>query len=126
MTVYGFRKLVVWQRAMRLSVEVYRLARKLPAVERFALADQMRRAAVSIAANIAEGNGRDHRAEYLRFLSIARGSMMELDTHLELAREFGYLSPADLATATSLLSEVRRLLARLTQSLRPLPLKPEN
>ena len=118
MTVYGFRKLVVWQRAKVLTGEVYRLTRRLPASERFALADQMRRAAISIVANIAEGNGRDHHPDHLRFLAIARGSLMELDTLLELATDLEFLTPADVEKAATILSEVRRLLARLTQSLR--------
>ena len=125
MIVYGFRKLVVCQRAMALTREVYRLTRKLPAAERFALADQLRRASVSIVANVAEGNGRDHLGDHLRFLSIARGSLMELDTLLELAVDLEFLTPADITKAAAILSEVRRLLARLTQSLRAPCLKSE-
>ena len=118
MAQYGFRQLLVWQRGMELVVEAYRLTGRLPSAERFGLVDQVRRAASSVTANIAEGSGRDHRAEYLRFLSIARGSLAELDNHLELALRLGYLSREDLATALDLVSQVRRLLSRLTQSLR--------
>ena len=118
MEVYGFRQLVVWQVGMELNVEVYRLVRKLPPSERFGLADQLRRASTSITANIAEGSGRDHLGEYLRFLSIARGSLMELDNHLELSERLGYLNRNDLTRAVALLSRVRRLLSGLTHSLR--------
>jgi four helix bundle protein len=74
-------KLEVWQRAMDLMVEVYRLVARLPDYERNGLADQLRRASASIPANIAEGNARAHRLECLHFLSIARGSVAELVTH---------------------------------------------
>ena len=126
MVACGFRALLVWQRAMDLNVEVYRLSRRLPSAERFGLADQMRRAAVSVPANIAEGRGRDHRADYLRFLAIARGSLMELDTHLEIAVRLEYITSTQVAKATDLLSQVRRLLARLTDSLRAPSLKADS
>ena len=126
MVAYGFRQLVVWQTGMELCVEVHRLAKRLPASERFELASQMRSAAASITANIAEGNGRDHLAEYLRFLSIARGSLMELDNHLELAQRLGYVSQTEARKAADLLAQVRRLLFRLAHSLRSRRnLKPE-
>ena len=115
---YGFRELVVWQRAMDLAIEVHRLSKQLPSDERFGLTLQMRRAAASVSANIAEGRGRDHRAEYLRFLSIARGSLMELDNHIEFALRLAYFSRTEAARAFDLLSQVRRLLSRLTHSLR--------
>lgn len=116
--VYGFRELVVWQRAMDLAVEVHRLSKRLPSDERFGLTLQMRQAAASISANIAEGRGRDHRGDYLRFLSIARGSLMELDNHIEFAVRLAYLARSDAALAFDLLSQVRRLLSGLTHSLR--------
>jgi len=98
---------------MELVVEVYRVADRLPARERFALADQMRRAASSIPANIAEGNARAHRREYAHFLSIARGSLAELATHVETARRVGYLSAADLTRTLDLIRRVRQLLSKL-------------
>ena len=113
----SFEELVVWQRAMELLVEVYQLARRLPAYESADLGSQVRRAATSIPANIAEGNARAHRREYLHFLSIARGSAAELATHLEGARRVGYVSDADVAHATQLLRRVGELLARVVASL---------
>ena len=110
-------KLTAWQRAMDLLVEVYRLTERLPAKERYDLASQMRRAAYSIPANIAEGNARAHRKEYLQFLAIARGSAAELATHLEVARRVGYLSDADLDQARKLSERVGQLLTRLVASL---------
>ena len=116
MTSAGSR-LVVWQRAVELVVEVYRLADRLPLRERFGLADQLRRAATSIPANIAEGNARSHRREYLHFLSIARGSLAEVATHLESIRRIGYMSEHDMAPAAQLIQRVGQLLSRLIASL---------
>jgi len=112
-----FEKLDVWQRAMDLMVEVYRLAARLPDYERNALADQLRRAAASIPANIAEGNARSHRREYLHFLSIARGSLAEVVSHLESTKRLGFLTPSDLSTAYDLATRVGQMLTRLVAKL---------
>jgi len=103
---YRFRKLIVWKRSMALAKEVH------------ALASQMRRAAMSIPANIAEGNARNSRPDYLRFLAIAAGSLAELETHIELTRELQLLPPDSLTVAQGLLNETGALLTRLTQALR--------
>jgi four helix bundle protein len=113
----SFEKLHVWQRAMDLMVEVYRLAARLPDYERNGLADQLRRASSSIPANIAEGNARSHRREYLHYLSIARGSLAEVITHLESTKRLGFLTPSDLATANDLATRVGKMLTRLIASL---------
>jgi four helix bundle protein len=113
--------LLVWQRAMDLLSESYNLAGRLPALERFELASQIRRAAVSVAANIAEGNARSHRPEYLHFLSIARGSLAELRTLLEACRRVNYLSEADLSVVDSTLEHVSKMLAGLIASLSSRP-----
>ena len=112
------RDLRVWQVAMDLAVETYRVADRLPARERFGLAAQIRRSAVSVVANIAEGNGRLLRGEYLHFLSIARGSLKELETHLALAERLGYVTVEQLAPSFELCDFVSRMLTRLRQSLR--------
>lgn len=83
--------LEVWQHAMRLAREVYRASVDFPETEKFGLSSQIRRSVVSVAANIAEGAGRGSRADYARFLRIARGSLMELDTHIWLAHDLGFL-----------------------------------
>jgi four helix bundle protein len=98
---------------MDLMVEVYGLAARLPDYERNGLADQLRRASSSIAANIAEGNARAHRLEYLHFLAIARGSLAEVATHLESTRRLGFLTDSELATASLLATRVRQMLTRL-------------
>jgi len=115
----AYRSLKVWQTAMDLVMEAYALSRRLPGHERYALTSQLQRAAVSVPANIAEGNGRVHRGDYLHHLSIARGSLLELDTHLEVARRLNYLSERDLAEMHRLRGHVSRMLNALIARLRP-------
>jgi four helix bundle protein len=102
---------------MDLLVESHRLARKLPTSERFELGSQIRRASVSVPANISEGNARSHRREYLRFLSIARGSLAELATLLEAGHRVGHFSEAELEAASQLHTTVTMMLSRLMASL---------
>jgi four helix bundle protein len=85
MGIQSFRDLVVWQKAMELVVECYRITRSFPDAEKFGLTSQMQRAAVSIPANIAEGRERGHLKEFIRHLGIACGSQAELETHIEIA-----------------------------------------
>lgn len=103
---------------MDLAEEAYRLARRFPDVERYALANQVMRCGSSIPANIAEGHGRMGPREFANFLSIARGSLAELDTHLLLAVRLAYVSESDLAHANSLGDEVGRMLSTLIGRLR--------
>src|SRR6516162_6221544 len=106
----SFKDLVVWQRAISLSLAVYKLTSGFPRSERFGLTDQMRRAAVSIASNIAEGYGRSTTGEYVLFLGHARGSACETQTQLVIATALGYGSPEDLRESESLAAEVTRIL----------------
>lgn len=101
--------LEVWKDAMRLAREVYRASAAFPDSERYGLAAQLRRAAVSVASNIAEGAGRGSRLEYSRYLRIARGSLMEVDTQIWLARDLGYLTDATAAQEL-----IQRLAAKLS------------
>ena len=91
--MHDFRRLEVWVRACELASDVYRLTNWLPRTEVFGLSSQMRRAAVSVAANIAEGAARATNADFARFLRIATGSAAELQTHLLIASDIGYLDP---------------------------------
>ena len=118
MAIKSYRDLTVWRKGMDLVVEVYRLAKKLPAEERYGLTSQMTRAAVSIPANIAEGHGRVHRKEYAQHLSIARGSLMELETHLAIAVRLDYLEKADVLPVWDLAQETGKLLNGLLNALR--------
>ena len=104
-----FRELIVWQRAMELVKAVYAVVRTFPADERHALTAQLRRAVVSIPSNIAEGNGRATTADYAHFLAIARGSLYETMTQLQIAVDLGYVHKL-MPELESLLSEVGRML----------------
>ena len=117
MSLQSYRDLVVWQKAMDLVEEIYRLTKMLPKEELYALATQIRRAAISIPANIAEGYGRLHRKEYLNHLSIARGSLMEVETQLELIVRLHYGSREQVRIAWALTQEIGRLLNSLLRSL---------
>jgi len=110
-------ELDVWRLAMDLAVEVHRLSTRLPVQGRKGLADQMRRAASSVPANIAEGNARHHPREYLHFLSIAQGSMAELRSHLELAQRLSYLRHRELHTALHYYERVGKMLTKLVQAI---------
>jgi four helix bundle protein len=119
MAVRTFRDLIAWQKAMELAKLVYRATQDMPPDERFGLTAQMRRAAVSVPSNIAEGHGRETRPDYLRFLRVARGSLMELQTQLTLAEELGFMNIAP--PAIELVREVDRVLQGLIRSLEQLP-----
>jgi four helix bundle protein len=116
--VKTYRDLIAWQRGMELARAVYRATRKMPADERFGLTMQMRRAAVSIPSNIAEGHARQSRTDYLRFLRVARGSLAELSTQTELARSMELIKSEP--HLTDLLLEEDRILQGLIVSLEKL------
>ena len=114
MPVRNFQELTVWQKAMDLVEEVYRLVRLLPPEERYALSDQMRRAAVSVPSNIAEGQQRRSSKEFLQFLYVAKGSNAELVTQLLICQRLQYLTAAQIKTAMDLSDEIGRMLTVLT------------
>ncbi|MDR3722664.1 MAG: four helix bundle protein [Candidatus Acidoferrales bacterium] len=116
--IKSYRDLLVWQRSMDLVVVSYEVAKLLPHHENFGLISQIRRAAVSIPANIAEGHGRRHRGDYLHQLSIARGSLLELETHLLISVRLGYLQSKDIQPSLGLADEVGRMISGLFQRLR--------
>ena len=109
----NYKELVVWQKAMTLTEEVYRIVRYLPKEELFGLSEQMRRAAVSVPSNIAEGQGRNTDGDFNRFLLISRGSLMELETQLELCKRLNYISEKDLKTAFLLCGEIDKMLSAM-------------
>ena len=117
-----FRKLLVWQKAMEFADAVYAEVKKLPPEERFALADQLRRAAISIPSNIAEGNGRAGNKDYAHFLAIARGSLYEVITQLDIAKRQGYIS--DTESIESLASEISRMLTAMLKKYGTIETKP--
>ena len=117
MEVRNYRDLEVWQKTMDLAEECYRLTRGFPREEVFGLTSQIRRSACAIPANIAEGHGRQHTREFLDFLSIARGSLMELETHLLLSRRVGLLPQERLHAVLRVTDQVGRMMTGLRKSL---------
>jgi four helix bundle protein len=116
--VQSFRDLVVWQRAMQLAVAIYRLTKDFPREELYGLTSQIRRAAVSIPSNIAEGQGRQSTGEFKNFIGIARGSNFELQTQLEIARALQMGDAKLLEEAESLSHEVGKMLYGMLESLK--------
>ena len=114
-----YRELDAWQVAMELVLATYHVARLLPKHETYGLGSQLRRASVSIPANIAEGYGRLHRGDYLRHLSIALGSLRELETLLEIVVRLEYEAARELGPATGLANRAGQLLHKLASSLQP-------
>lgn len=117
MGVRNYRDLVAWQKAMEFVEAVYELSRDFPADERFALTNQLRRAAVSVPSNIAEGEGRFSKPDFARFLSIALGSLREAETQIEIALRLKYCHRDSTAMAMGLADEVGRLIRGLANSL---------
>ena len=113
----NYRELIVWQEAIKLAKVVYKLTEKFPRQETYALADQIRRAAVSVPSNIAEGQARRAPGDFRRFLHISLGSLAEVDTQLVLAQEFGYLSQDDINVLDEQIQGSRKKLYALINSL---------
>jgi four helix bundle protein len=112
-----YRELIVWQRSIQLVKMTYRLTTRFPKSEVFGLMSQMRRAAISIPANIAEGSVRKHRPEFLQFLRIAFGSGAELETFLVLTKELEFAKDSEILETKNCLDEVMRMLNKLISSL---------
>jgi four helix bundle protein len=115
--ITSYRDLLVWQRAMELVAECYRLTQRFPRNEEFGLKAQMRRAAVSSPSNIAEGHTRHHGKEYAQFLYVALGSLAELDTQMELAERFAYLGSDDMKQFSICCGELRKMLYGLRNAI---------
>lgn len=115
--IRSYRDLDVWRVAILLAQEAHALAAEVPRVEAGGLADQLRRSSLSVSANIAEGNGRARTAQYRHFLSIARGSLNETESHLLAAVELGHVPPARADIALQLVARVGRMLTALDQAL---------
>lgn len=120
----GYRGLTVWQRAMELAEEVYRLTDQMPDAERFGLISQMQRSAVSVASNIAEGYGRKSKGDYLKHLAYAAGSLAELETQIELAVRVKRVARDAAIPSWELSQETARMLNKLIQSLKTTENKP--
>lgn len=115
--IRSFRDLVAWQKAVDLCQTVYEVSKRFPADERFGLVAQIRRAAVSVPSNIAEGYGRRSKGDYLRFLNVALGSLCELETQAILAIRLGFATGDDMGPGMDLVRDVDRLLSALIRAI---------
>jgi len=113
-----YKELEVWQKAVILATSLYDVTRGFPDTEKFGLTTQVRRAAVSIPANIAEGWGRGSTKEYVQFLHVARGSLLELETHLIIAHKLGYLTREQSEVAQPQIKSIGMMLNRLIAALK--------
>ena len=111
--IKSYKDLLVWQRSMNLVETVYHFSRKLPVAEQFGLVSQMRRSAVSVPSNIAEGYGRQATGEYRHHLSIARGSLLELETQLILTQRLKYVGSEQVNVLLSEIDQISKMLASL-------------
>ena len=118
MHLQSYKDFQVWQRAMDLTVEIYKLVKLLPKEETYALSYQMRRAVVSIPSNIAEGQGRNSTKEFINFLTISRGSQNELETQLQICIRLNYITEKDAKNALNLCEEIGKMLNSLIKKLR--------
>jgi four helix bundle protein len=119
MEVFGYRKLIAYQKAKEVVKRTYKLLKKFPEEERFAMCDQLRRASVSVTSNIAEGVNRFSLKDKARFIEIAYGSLMEVSSQLEIAEELGYITTSDRQNMDQLIEEDARLLSGLLNSYKP-------
>ena len=116
----SYRDLLVWQKSIALWKQVYKICESFPKSELYGLADQMKRAAVSVSFNIAEGQGRQHTREFLHFLSVANGSLAELDTQRIIAEQLDFIGLENSANLEESIIEVRKMLYSLNAKLKAL------
>src|SRR5689334_16114331 len=116
--VRGYRDLIVWQDSMDLVVAIYHITASFPREERYSLVDQLRRAAVSVPSNIAEGHGRSRTGDYLRHLSVAVGSLSEVETQIQIARRLEYIGDDDQSRLLDSCNSIAKMLGGLIRSLR--------
>ena len=117
MKTSDYKELQVWHKAMDLVVEIYKISKLLPKEETYGISDQIRRAAVSIPSNIAEGQSRNSAKEFIQFLSIARGSLAELETQLLICTKVNILSEDNIAEAQNITTEVGKMIKGLMNKL---------
>ncbi len=120
----NYKDLKVWQKSYELCLKIYRITAKFPNEEKYGLTSQIRRSAVSIPSNIAEGYGRKTTADYIRMLYISYGSVCELETQILLAGDLGFIEKGELSTAIKGIAEIERMLKALIKSLENKHLNP--
>ena len=119
MEVFGYRKLIAYQKAKEVVKHTYKLLKKFPAEERYAMSDQLRRASVSITSNIAEGINRYSVKDKSHFIEMSYGSLMEVSSQFEIADELGYITAEERLSMDQLIEEVARLLSGLQKTYKP-------
>ena len=112
------KKLDVWKKSIELVQKIYELTKTLPKIEEYGLTNQMRRAAISVPANISEGAARQTKKEFIQFLHMAQGSLSELDTHLEITLRLGYMKEISLQELSTLMNDIDKMLTGLIKSLK--------
>lgn len=119
MEVFGYRKLIAYQKAKEVVKHTYMLLKKFPAEERYAMSDQLRRASVSITSNIAEGINRYSVKDKSHFIEMSYGSLMEVSSQFEIAEDLGYITAEERLSMDQLIEEVARLLSGLQKTFKP-------
>ena len=119
MEVFGYRKLIAYQKAKEVVNRIYKLLKKFPSEERYAMCDQLRRASISISSNIAEGVNRYSVKDKAHFIEMAFGSLMEVSSQFEIAEELGYITVEERMSMDELIKEEARLLSGLQNSYKP-------
>lgn len=115
--MHQYRKLDVWKKSIELAVDIYAQTRNFPSEEKFGLTSQIRRSAISVPSNIAEGAGRKSNKEFCHFLNIAYGSSCELDTQLLISMNLGFIKNQELEILTNKITEVQKMIYKLIQKL---------
>jgi|SRR5690606_16167662 len=115
--MHQYRKLDVWKKSIELAVDIYAQTRNFPSEEKFGLTSQIRRSAISVPSNIAEGAGRKSNKEFCHFLNIAYGSSCELDTQLLISMNLGFIKDQELEILTNKITEVQKMIYKLIQKL---------
>ena len=115
----NYRDLIVWQKAMKLVTGIYKHTKSFPEDERYGLTSQLRRSSVSLPSNMAEGYGRNSTQDYIRFLRIANGSLFELQTQLEIARNLSFITGEVFAELYESSREIERMLSSLIKKINP-------
>ena len=116
--IKSYKDLIIWQKSIDLVVEIYETLKRFPREELYGLSDQIKRSAVSVPSNIAEGQSRQHTAEFRQFLYIALGSLAELDTQLIIVNRLGYIDSKDNKLLTTRVLELRKMVSSLTSKLK--------
>ncbi len=118
MGVQSYRDLIIWQKSVKIVTDIYELMKELPQEETFGLISQIKRSAISIPSNIAEGFGREHTKDFIRFLQISRGSLYELQTQFEICTNLSFLKPGDCEDLSMKFLEIEKMINSFIKKLK--------